>query len=166
MKVGLIKKTNRIDCGVGRYSTELAHCLLEAGHDVVEVTPIVPLPRGLLNVIYRLLGWDLEAFFRNYPLWIRYPEADVYHLASQNLATLMIFHKPPGKTVVTVLDLINLDTRSPTQLPNFHKFTAHIFELIALVGIKRVNRVITISNFSKHVLQNYMALKSTYEHLI
>lgn len=163
MKVGMINKTSRTDCGVGRYTAELAQCLREAGHDVIEAAPIVPLPRCLLNIIYKLLGWDLEAFFCNYPLWLRYPEADVYHLTSQNLATLMIFHKPPGETLVTVLDLINLDTRSSTQLPTFQKFTAHIFELIALAGIKRVSRVITISNFSKHVLQSYMALESTKE---
>lgn len=160
MKVGLIKKSSYIDCGVGRYTAELAQCLREAGHHVVEVTPIVPLPRGLLKIIYRLLGWDLEAFFCNYPVRIRYPQADVYHLTSQNLATLMIFHKPPGKTLVTVLDLINLDTRSSTHLPTFQKFTAQIFEMIALAGIKKVDRVITISNFSKHVLQSYLALES------
>jgi len=159
MRVGLIKKPTRTETGIGRYSAELQQLLKRAGVDIIEVNPIIPLPKGFLGLINKLIGWDLEAFFYNYPVWIRYPEADIFHLTSQNLATLMIFRRPPGKTLITVHDLINLDYQYDLPINVFQKIAHHFFEQLALVGIRRIDWTISDSNFSKTVIQRILSLE-------
>jgi len=160
MRVGLINKSTKTETGIGRYSAELQQSLKQAGVDVIEVNPIIPLPKGFLGLINKLIGWDIETFFYNYPVWIRYPEADIFHLTSQNLATLMIFHKPPGRTVITVHDLINLDYQSDLPLNVFLKIAHRFFEQLALVGIRRIDWAISDSNFSKTVIHRLVSLES------
>lgn len=158
--IALIRKPGRLDSGVGRYTAELAQSLKKAGINVVEVIPFVPIPKEIARIIYWLLRWDVEAIFINYPIWIRYPEAEIYHLTSQNLATLMIFNKPPGRTLLTVHDLINLDFRSGNKRSASKKIANHIFEQLVLVGIRKVDWVIMDSYFSNLVLQTYISLGS------
>ena len=70
--------------------------LRDAGVDIVRAEPTLP---PLPNFSYRalsLIGRDLRAFLTNYPLWSRYPEADIYHLTSQTLASLLLLRRPAG----------------------------------------------------------------------
>ena len=106
MRIALIAKPGHENTGVGRYTSQLRAALEVLGHEVVVLHPAIPLPEGLVRVVRRRLGWDLEAFFDTYPVWVRYPKADVYHVTSQNLATLLLLRRPPGPTVVTVHDII------------------------------------------------------------
>lgn len=106
MHIALIVKPGHPDSGVGRYAQELEKALLAAGCQVTRVHPRLPFPAWLARLVQRLLGWDLQAFFATYPLWARYPPADLYHFTSQNLATLLVLHPPPGPAVVTVHDII------------------------------------------------------------
>lgn len=158
--IAIIRKPGRLDSGVGRYTAELARSLKEVGFEIVEVFPFVPISNGIIRIVNRLFRWDLNAFFINYPIWIRYPEAEIYHLTSQNLATLMIFNKPPGRTLLTVHDLINLDFRSGNKRSASKKIANHIFEQLVLVGIRKVDWVIMDSYFSNLVLQTYISLGS------
>jgi len=155
--IALIIKPNKLDCGVGRYSQELGQSMKKAGINIVVVYPHVPLPKKIIQLIYKVFSWDLEAFFLNYPICIRYPAADIYHLASQNLATLMIFRRPPGITLLTVHDLIKHDFQSETKFSTFHKLVINISERFVLIGIRKVDWVIMDSNFSKFVLQSYVS---------
>lgn len=152
MRVALISKPGHFNSGVNRYARELEGSLSSQGYEVVHVHPVVPLPQCLLGFIHRLLGWDLEEFFNNYPIWIQYPDADVYHLTSQNLATIIHFRKPPGHTLITVHDLIPWILRNDPQIPvNFNKI--HIFfDWLALKGINRIEWVITSSHHSAGAL--------------
>jgi hypothetical protein len=153
--VALIKKPGRVDSGVGRYTAELEQSLISEGLNLVEVYPTVPIPNWIIKMISHLFGWDLYSFFITYPIWITYPRADLYHLASQNLATLMVFHKPPGKTLLTVHDLINLEFK-PDHRPGISRRIAqYLFEQLVLIGIRKVDWLILDSHFSKVVLQNY-----------
>ena len=106
MRIVLIAKPGHENTGVGRYSIKLRAALQALGHEVLVVHPTVPLPGWLVRAVRRLLGWDLQAFFENYPVWARYPSADVYHITSQNLATLLFFQLSPIPTIVTVHDII------------------------------------------------------------
>jgi len=158
--VALIRKPGRVDSGVGRYTAELEQSLISAGLELVEVFPTVPIPIGIIKLISQLFCWDLYSFFITYPIWINYPEADIYHLTSQNLATLMIFHKPPGRTLLTVHDFINLEFKPDHRPGIFRKIAQYLFEQLALIGIRKVDWLILDSQFSKIVLQNYSFLDS------
>jgi hypothetical protein len=148
MHIALIAKAGTMDTGIGRYAFELERWLQAEGHQVSIVNPVVIFPRWLVNWIYRLLGWDLEAFFQNYPIWARYPKADLYHLTSQTLATLMLLRRPPGSVVVTVHDTIPWLVHSDSDLRSYHHRFEKWFDRLALRGIRRVDWVLTDSDFS------------------
>ncbi len=116
LRIALIAKPGHADSGVGRYTAELQAALEALGHEVILVHPVSPIPEVVARAIRRCAHWDLAAFFNNYPVWARYPQADVYHVTSQNLATLLLLRRPPGVTVVTVHDLIPWLTRHDPEL--------------------------------------------------
>lgn len=153
MIIALIAKPGHEDTGVGRYARELRATLEALGHDVHVVYPTVPLPDVLVRAVRRLLGWDLVAFFNNYPVWARYPRADVYHLTGQNLATLMLLRSPPGPTVITVHDIIPWLVRDDPELRVYDHRPAEWFDRLALAGLRRADRLIADSAFSKASLQ-------------
>jgi glycosyltransferase involved in cell wall biosynthesis len=161
MIIALITKPGHADSGIGRYVRELEHSFSSLGHEVKLVFPVSLLPRWFLKLIHRLSGWDLEEFFNNYPIWIQYPEADIYHLTSQNLATIIHFRKPPGQTLITVHDLIPWVLRSDPHLQVYSHKVHYFFAWLALKGIDRINWVISNSHFSKDVLNNKLPSKSS-----
>ena len=102
-----------------------------------------------MRVVQRLFGWDLAAFFNNYPIWARYPQADIYHVTSQNLATLMLLRRPPGVTVVTVHDIIPWLVRNDPELRAYEHRLAEWFDHLALAGLRRADGLLTDSTFTQ-----------------
>lgn len=153
MRIAIIAKLGHADTGVGRYTSNLSAALQALGHEVSVVNPIVPLPGVLVRAVRRLLGWDLYAFFQNYPIWVRYPEAEVYHFASQNLVTLLLLRRPPGKTVVTVHDTIPWLVRSHPELRIYDHRVAELFDRMALVGLRHVDGLVADSAFTQDSLR-------------
>jgi hypothetical protein len=153
MRVALIAKPGHADTGVGRYTAQLRAALEALGHEVTLVHPTAPLPGIVTRAVQRLLGWDLAAFFNNYPVWARYPQADLYHVASQNLATLLLWRRPPGKTVVTVHDVIPWLTRHDPQLRVYNHAIDEWFDRLALAGLRRADRLMADSAFTRESLQ-------------
>jgi glycosyltransferase involved in cell wall biosynthesis len=152
MHIALIIKTGTSDTGVGRYTSELERALQAQGHQISIVNPVGPFPRWLAHWTRRLLRWDLDAFFQNYPIWVRYPKADLYHITSQNLATLMLFHRPPGKVIITVHDIIPWVTRNNPELRSCRHFVGELFDRISVWGIQRADHIIADSEFSRNSL--------------
>lgn len=153
MRIALIAKRGHEDTGVGRYAGQLRAALEALGHEVLIVHPIVPLPQMLVRVIRRLLGWDLVAFFNTYPVWARYPQADVYHITSQNLATLLLLRRPPGPTVITVHDIIPWLVRNDPELRIHDHWLAEWFDRVALAGLRRADGLIADSEFTRRSLR-------------
>ncbi len=149
MRIALIARPGHENTGIGRYSGQLRAALEALGHDVLVVNPIVPLPEVLVRVVQRLFGWDLAAFFNNYPIWARYPQADIYHVTSQNLATLMLLRRPPGLTVVTVHDIIPWLVRNDPELRVYEHRLAEWFDRLALAGLRRADGLLTDSAFTQ-----------------
>jgi hypothetical protein len=149
MRIALIARPGHENTGIGRYSGQLRAALEALGHDVLVVNPIVPLPEVLVRVVQRLFGWDLAAFFNNYPIWARYPQADIYHVTSQNLATLMLLRRPPGVTVVTVHDIIPWLVRNDPELRVYEHRLAEWFDRLALAGLRRADGLLTDSAFTQ-----------------
>lgn len=160
MRIALIAKRGHEDTGVGRYTGQLRAALEALGHEVLVVHPIVPLPHVLVKMVRHLLGWDLAAFFNNYPVWVRYPQADVYHITSQNLATLLLLRRPPGPTVVTVHDIIPWLVRDDLELRVYEHRLAEWFDRLALAGLDRAKLLIAVSAYSKESLVESLGLKA------
>lgn len=152
MRIALIAKPGHADSGVGRYTAQLRAALEALGCEVMVVHPVAPLPAFVVRIVRRLLGWDLTAFFDNYPVWARYPRADIYHVTSQNLATLLLLRRPPGKTVVTVHDIIPWLTRDDPELRAYDHRVAAWFDRLALAGLRRADSLLADSAFTRESL--------------
>ena len=139
-KVAVICDWNGPHTGIGRYWRMLHAGLREAGVDAMQVTPWMPrLPEAVYDGM-ALLGRDLQAFLTNYPLWCRYPRADIYHLGQQALTSLLFVRRPKGKVVVTVHDIF------PHTLGNDPWFE------LAVRGLARVDHIVAISHYTKRCL--------------
>lgn len=152
MHIALVTKPGHTDSGVGRYAQELAEALRRDGHTVTCVAPAVPLPRAVVDMLRRLLGWDLVEFFYNYPVWAVYPKADIYHIASQNLATLMLFRRPPGPTLITVHDLFPHMMRHDPILSGLRHPVDRIMNRLAMWGLSRAHGLVTVSTYARDCL--------------
>jgi SAM-dependent methyltransferase len=153
MRVALIAKPGPEDTGVGRYTAQLRAALLARGHEVVVVHPIVPLPTALVRAARRWPGWDLTAFFDNYPVWVRYPLADLYHFTAQHLATLLLFRPPPGPAVVTVHDLTPWLARGDPEARGRRPRLEGAFDRLARAGLRRADGLIADSAFARASLR-------------
>jgi len=88
----------------------------------------------------------LRAFLTNYPLWCRYPDADIYHLGQQALASLLLIRRPRGKVIVTVHDIF------PHLLRNDPWFR------LAVLGLERADHLIAISHYTKRTLVDHLGI--------
>ncbi len=152
MHIALIVKPGHPDTGVGRYAACLQMALENLGHQVSVVHPINPLPGWIRRLFRRWLRMDVEEFFNTYPLLAHYPKADIYHLTSQNLATLMYFCRPPGKVVVTVHDIIPWLTRKDPDLRVYRHFLEAWIDLLALRSLRRADAILADSEFTRQSL--------------
>jgi glycosyltransferase involved in cell wall biosynthesis len=156
-RVALITERSGPRTGIGRYVQMLYSGLEAAGVDVVQAMPRLP---QLPNVSYRifgLLGRDLQAFLTNYPMWSAYPEADVYHLATQTLASLLLFRRPKGRVVVTVHDIFPYMLRKDSQLRSPYG-TDHFYHRLAMAGLRRADHLIAVSHYTKRCLVEILGL--------
>lgn len=148
-RVVLIAKPGGAHTGVGRYVHMLYQELSADGAQVERIAPTVPpLPSAAYTAIRRL-GPDLRAFFLNYPLTAKYPSADVYHLTSQNLASLLLFRRPPGRVIVTVHDIIPFMVRNQPQFTSYRNAADPIFDRMAMAGLRRADALVADSHYTK-----------------
>jgi glycosyltransferase involved in cell wall biosynthesis len=149
LRLALVAKPGGRHTGVGRYVHMLQAGLHDAGIDLRRVAPALP---PLPSACYRLLqhlGIDLRTFMTNYPVWAMFPPADVYHLASQNLASLLVFRRPRGKIVVTVHDIIPYMLRHDPQLCAYRTAAERLFDRLAMAGLRRADVLIADSHYTK-----------------
>lgn len=158
MHIGLIRKAGNKNTGVGRYAFELANSMVALGHRVTIIHPVFPFPDDWVHRIRKWLGMDLKAFFENYPVWAKYPQADIYHLSSQNLATLLLFHPPPGKTVVTVHDIIPRQVRNDPELRIYRNSLEELFDYLSMKGLRKADAILYNSNTTRQELGTVLDL--------
>lgn len=155
MHIVLIAKPDGPNTGLGRYTHELRQGLEQMGCAVTLVHPTVPMPEWLAQLIRRRLGWDLKSFFDNRPIWARYPKADIYHIASQNLASLMLLRPPPGRTVLTVHDIFPQMHRNDPALSSHYHIVDRIVDAIAMWGLRRIPTLLAVSSYTKECLVEF-----------
>ncbi len=156
MRVQLISKVDPQMTGLRRYQDTMADQLARAGCSVQTIYPPEPLPRLLLKST-RILGWDLETFFHNYPLWGKYPKADVYHLANESLASLLLFNRLKP-SIVTVHGLMTYLLKKKKQRNLYQNAIHQFFDALAVRGLRKAQKIITVSHFLKQELINHTGI--------
>lgn len=147
MKIALVTKPDRQMTGLLRYALSLYHGLRDEGVDVALVHPRTPLPKAIVQM-GKALKLDAEAFFASYPLRVQLDGAPLCHLASQTLATLLLFQRLPA-TVVTVHDIIPYLVRNNPALRTYRTSFDWLSDWLALHALRRAERLIAISRFTK-----------------
>jgi glycosyltransferase involved in cell wall biosynthesis len=158
MQIALISKLGHPNTGVGRYVQMLLEGLDEADVHAVSIAPALP---PLPDVGYSTLagfGLDLRAFLMNYPIWAQYPKADLYHLTSQNLASLLLFRRPNGKVVVTVHDIIPFMLRDDPLLCPYRTAADRLSDRMAMIGLTRADRLIADSEYTKGCVVKHLGV--------
>lgn len=152
MRVALIAKPGHPQTGVGRYVEMLAAGLAEAGHPVARVAPSLPPLPAAAYAMLRRLRVDLRAFLLNFPVWARYPPADVYHLSSQNLASLLVLRRPPGRAVVTVHDILPYMLRDDPRLSVYRGVADRLLDRLAMAGLRRADALLADSEYTRRCI--------------
>jgi glycosyltransferase involved in cell wall biosynthesis len=152
MRVQLIAKAGPGMTGTSRYTMCLFRALLDSGTDARLAFPApAPIPRTIQRGLKRV-GLDAEAFFANYPLRATQDGASVHHVTSQTLATLLLFQRFRGPVVVTVLDIIPYLVRHRPELKPFRHPIDHLFDRLAMIGLRRADALIAISDYTRQTL--------------
>jgi glycosyltransferase involved in cell wall biosynthesis len=123
--------------GTSRYAGRLGADLRRLGAEAVYATTR---PRGRVAgalALGRRAGVDLNTFLAHYPLALRWPAADVYHLTVQTYAGLLLAAPPPGPVVVTVHDIIPYLTRHDRGLRPYGHPVHRVFDWLAMQGLRR-----------------------------
>lgn len=156
--VALIAKPGGPNTGVGRYVHMLQHGLEANGQHTIRVAPLAPPLPAIGYTVLQRANIDLRTFLMNYPIWANYPVADVYHLTSQNLASLLLFRRPPGRVVVTVHDIIPYMLRHNKQLSTYRGAADQLFDRMAMRGLRRADHLIADSHYTKQCLIEHLGI--------
>jgi len=154
----LVAGSTEVNTGIGRYVDMLDAGLQQAGVQTIRVAPTLPV---FPDFTYRFLQWfgrDLRAFCMNYPLWSTYPEADIYHVTQQTLASLLLFRRPSGKVVVTVHDIFPYMVRNDPQLGSPYGGSEHVYYRLPVAGLKRANHLIAVSEYTKECVVKHLGI--------
>jgi glycosyltransferase involved in cell wall biosynthesis len=149
MRIALVTKPDQRMTGLLRYALSLHDELRAQGLDVALVHPAPP-PAWMASAA-RALGLDAAAFLGSYPLSVRLDGAEICHLASQTLATLLLSRRRPP-VVVTVHDLIPYLVRNDPRLNTHRPPVERFFDLLALQGLRRAKAIVAISEFTKDTI--------------
>ena len=166
MRIQLIGKRESGMTGTFRYASELYRGFKDIGLNSELTFPtrtMLPVP---LHNHLKKVRIDLETFFANYPLRINLTGADVYHLTSQMLATLLLFQRFPKPVVVTVLDIIPYLVRHLPELNTFRHPADYMFYQLALAGLRRADGIIAISEYTRRTLVEMLKLPAERIHLV
>lgn len=157
-RLALLAKPGAEHTGVGRYTGALANGLRDLGLDVTRVAPALPpLPEAGYDLLQRA-GMDARAFLRNFPVWARYPQADLYHLTSQNLASLLVFRRPRGPVVVTVHDIIPYLLADDPEFSPYRNLGDRGFDRLAMAGLRRADRLVADSEYTRRCLVEHLGI--------
>jgi glycosyltransferase involved in cell wall biosynthesis len=146
MSVVLMAKPGGAQTGIGRYVTELTRGLEARGRPAPVVWPSTPLPGWMTEKVKQAAGFDLPTFFANFPAWAAWPRADVYHLTSQNLASVLYLRRPPGKVIVTVHDIIPFLVRHDPALCSYQTPVHRRVDYLATWALRQADALIADSH--------------------
>ncbi|MBV8087498.1 MAG: glycosyltransferase family 4 protein [Chloroflexi bacterium] len=150
-RVALVARKEPGVTGTSRFAATLLQALHASGTDVA-LTPL-----GLGPLMSALAGagrraqLDLVTFFGQYPLAMPRRDVDVYHLATQTLATLCL-RRRDRPVVVTVHDIIPYLLRHETELRAYGHAVHRWFDYAAMRGITRAAMIAADSEWTRQSL--------------
>jgi glycosyltransferase involved in cell wall biosynthesis len=141
----MVARTDSRITGLARYVYSLYDAFSAVSRPVSLMAPLIPpLPEWAYALLARR-GVDLRTLFTNYPVRADLSGADVCHITSQNLATLLLTHRVPN-AVVTVHDLHHLIERVTNRAVGG---VVHWMDRLAIAGARRAQHLIAISEYTK-----------------
>lgn len=150
--------------GLSRYASTLHRELLKSGEDVELTRPRIPFDHALAS-LGQLLHLDPITFLSNYPVAIDSERADVYHLTSENLASLLMFRRL-RPVVVTVHAFFTYFLRDdPDFAMHDHKFHRS-FDSLAARGLHRADAIIAVSDYVADLLINDLGIPPRRVHVV
>lgn len=162
--VVLIDREGPDTTGLGRYSQALGVHLDRAGVNARRGVPRRPLPRPV-TALARRVGWDLDAFFRSYPLAGDWTDGEVYHATSETLASVFAFSRPV-RSVVTVHAFFSYLLRRSPELSMYHHVFDRLFDRIAARGLRRAKAIIAVSHFVEEALIRELGIPGERIHVV
>jgi glycosyltransferase involved in cell wall biosynthesis len=164
VRVALIAKPDSQVTGLRRYTETLMSRMDADGIEVELRYPVSPVP-GPVAGVGRRLGWDLATFFRAYPIRANVKGADVYHLTSESMATLLAVSsiKP---SIVTVHAFFSYVLRNQPELALYGHSFHRMIDLLAVRGLRRADAVIAVSEYVKKVLIEEVKVSPDRIHVI
>ena len=157
VKVQLVNKPGSPRTGIGRYAVEIERGLSASGVTLRRAELRNPLPRLMTSAIGRL-GYDVTAFTRSYPFRADTQPGYVTHLTSQTLATLLLVQRLPRPVVVTVHDILPYVLRNDDELGVYRHRADRFMDSLAMRGLKRADRLISDSAYTKQCLVDTLAI--------
>lgn len=147
----LIKKYKRMS-GQARYAMSLSKGMGEIGVEFSRCHPTYPLlMKGVLGPL-KGAGIDLAEFFASYPMTAPLSKNSVKHLTIQQMGTLLFFQPRLTKTVITVHDIIPYIFHHQKNQSSYQNPLHRLFDKLSLMGIKKAQKIIAISEFTKKTL--------------
>lgn len=158
MRVSMVVSNIQQISGITRYAKHLHAELLRMGLavDLCEPEPEVPiiLKRGAAAV-----GYDLNTFFRSYPLGMKRESGTVLHLTSQSLATILTF-RTQHPVIITVHDILPYMLRNDPSLSHYKHRVEQYMDLLAMRCLSRADILIADSFYTKQTLIDVLHLPS------
>jgi len=165
MRVQIIAKPGSTTSGTSRHASELYQGLQKLGDEVSMVAPSLhPLLR-LPSRLAKPIGIDLEAFFASYPIYVSLEAADVYHIVTQTMATLLSRHFP-APVIVTVHDIIPYIVRNDPKLNTLGHIVDRGFYHQAIRWLDRADALVAVSEYTKSTLIEYLQIPAEKIHVV
>lgn len=164
IRVGLVVKPDVQMTGLLRYALSIYEALRARGVDITLIHPNPALP-DIVARVGKAMGLDARAFFTSYPISVRIEGVSVCHLASQTLATVLLFRRPP-RVVVTVHDIIPYLVRNDRALNTYRHLFDRLFDWLALRALRRADALIAVSEFTRQTVVEVLGYPPERIHVV
>jgi len=160
-RVCLVSRVEPGVTGSSRYVERLRAGLSERGVDLVHVRTRPGGPPGrILELAARRLTIDPLTFLSAYPIRVRWPQADVYHLTGHSFASVFALSRPPGPTVVTVYDIVLFLEWKRARPAALRPWAHHKADSFALGQLRKSDSLIAISQWTKETLVTELGIEA------
>lgn len=138
--------------GLARYTEAILRALEQTETPYSLVSPRYPAAVRAVHRVLTPFGLDVRRFFTTYPLAASLEKGALKHLSAQQMATLLWTSRHIHPVVVTVHDIVPYLVRHDREQSTFrHPFDVW-FDRMAMEGLKKADRLIAISQYTKKTL--------------
>lgn len=161
ISIGLVARAEAAITGTSRYADGLRDGLAARGI-TTRIAPIDTrfLPRPLTSAA-GLAGFDLERFFTHFPLRMKTPPVDAYHLTTQNLASVLVTQRLRHPSLVTVHDIIPWLVRHDRALCVYTHRLHRLFDWVAMQGLRRATGLLAVSEWTKRTIVRELGIPAS-----